>query len=109
MAGTMRAIASRKTPAAIAAASTISLRLSRSVTMATASPHLSLNFRDVDYERKWLEDYCRWKDTHGAVVVSYAVEVDGRKDPTLIKCFRFLANGPNHEWLKRPWLEQPCI
>jgi hypothetical protein len=61
--------------------------------------------RDIDYERKWLDDYCR---SRGGEVVGYAVEVDGRGAPPIIKCFRCLGNEQNFGWLKAPWLERLC-
>ena len=42
--------------------------------------------RLVSREREWLRAYCACKPS----VVAYAVEVDGRKPPLKIHCYRFL-------------------
>jgi len=59
--------------------------------------------REVEYERKWLEDYCRQRPRE---VVGYAIEVDAQENPTIVRCFRCL--GDRADWRKPPWLERPC-
>lgn len=49
-----------------------------------------------EHERKWLRSYCRLHTS----VVGYAIEVDGTKQPTIIRCRRFSGAEETSDWIK---------